>query len=62
MENLFVIARGFPSLMEPISPDRAVTELLENTEDAYGFPPYASLAPHLKIGGEGHERLRAREK
>ena len=62
MENLFVIERGFPSLIEPIGPDRAVTELLENTEDAYGFPPYASLAPHLKIGGEGHEQLRAREK
>ena len=62
MENLFVIERGTPALMEPIGPDRAVAELLENTEDAYGFPPYSSLAPHLKIGGEGHERLRARER
>jgi hypothetical protein len=62
MENLFVIERGSPALMEPIGPDRAVVELLENTEDAYGFPPYSSLAPHLKIGGEGHDRLRARER
>ena len=62
MENLFVIERGLPAVMEPISPDRAVVELLENTEDAYGFPPYSSLAPHLKIGGEGHEQLRARER
>ena len=62
MENLFVIERGTPALMEPIAIDRALVELLENTEDAYGFPPYSSLAPHLKIGGEGHERLRAREK
>ena len=22
-----------------------------NTEDAYGFPPYAALTPHLRIGG-----------
>jgi dolichol-phosphate mannosyltransferase len=62
MENLFVIERGTPTLREPIAHDRAVGELLENTEDAYGFPPYSSLAPHLKIGGEGHDRLRARER
>jgi hypothetical protein len=62
MENLFVIERGTPALMESIGPDRALAELLENTDDAYGFPPYSSLAPHLKIGGEGHERLRARER
>src|SRR6266550_2403027 len=53
MENLFVIERGLPAVIEPISPDRAVVELLENTEDAYGFPPYSSLAPHLTIRGKG---------
>lgn len=62
MENLFVIERGLPAVLEPIPADRALAELLENTEDAYGFPPYSSLAPHLKISGEGHERLRARER
>lgn len=62
MQNLFVIERGTPSLREPIGRDSAVSELLENTEDAYGFPPYSSLAPHLKIGGEGHQRLRERER
>jgi dolichol-phosphate mannosyltransferase len=62
MENLFVIERGTPALTEPIGKDRALVELLENTEDAYGFPPYSSLAPHLKIGGKGHDRLRARER
>ena len=62
MENLYVIERGTPALTEPISRQDAVVELLENTEDAYGFPPYSSLAPHLTIRGKGHEHLRARER
>ena len=61
MENLFVIERGTPVLNEPIARRDAVAELLENTEDAYGFPPYSSLAPHLKIGGKDRDGLRARE-
>ena len=61
MENLFVIERGTPVLNEPIASRDAVAELLENTEDAYGFPPYSSLAPHLKIGGKDRDGLRARE-
>ncbi len=62
MESLYVIERGTPSLTEPISHEAAVDELLENTEDAYGFPPYSSLAPHLVIGGNGRDRLRTLER
>jgi len=62
MESLYVIERGTPALTEPISHADAVDELLENTEDAYGFPPYSSLAPHLKIGGKGRDHLRTRER
>src|SRR5438876_597438 len=62
MESLYVIERGTPSLTEAISHGTAVDELLENTEDAYGFPPYSSLAPHLVIAGNGPERLRKLER
>ena len=62
METLYVIERGTPALTEPVPHESAVKELLENTEDAYGFPPYSSLAPYLTIGGRQHEELRARER
>jgi dolichol-phosphate mannosyltransferase len=62
MESLYVIERGTPALTEPVSRHDAVNELLENTEDAYGFPPYSSLAQYLTIAGKGHEHLRARER
>lgn len=62
MENLFVIERGTPAFTEPIPHAAAVEELLENTEDAYGFPPYSSLAPYLTMDGKSHEELRARER
>jgi hypothetical protein len=62
MESLYVIERGTPAVTEPVPHESAVRELLENTEDAYGFPPYSSLAPYLTIGGRHHEELRARER
>ena len=61
MENLYVIERGTPALTENVPHRAAVEELLSNTDDAYGFPPYSSLAPHLTIGGKSHEQLRADE-
>ncbi len=51
-----------PELMESIDHAQAVDELLENTEDAYGFPPYSSLAPHLKIGGNCRDDLQRMER
>jgi dolichol-phosphate mannosyltransferase len=62
MESLYVIERGTPALTESISRSDAVEELLENTEDAYGFPPYSSLAPHLTIRGKDRDNLRTRER
>jgi len=62
MENLYVIERGLPELIERVPHSTAVDELLENTEDAYGFPPYSSLAPHLSIDGKNYKELRAEER
>jgi hypothetical protein len=59
--DLFIIQRGSP-VTEPIDLETAIDELLWNTDDAYGFPPFATVAPTLHIGGMGWHELRARER
>jgi hypothetical protein len=61
VSDVFVLERGEPSLTD-VGVDRALEELLENTDDAYGFPPFRYLAPVLVIGGEQEQALRARER
>jgi hypothetical protein len=39
-----------------------MVELLENTEDAYGFPPYRYLAQALTVGGHSYDELREQER
>jgi hypothetical protein len=62
VDALYFIERG------PEAPPRrlGITEVVErlrlNTEDAYGFPPYSQLAPHLVIGGNGHQEMLERER
>jgi len=62
IRHVFLIERGSPSLVAAVGRDDALMELLANTEDAYGFPPYAQLAPQLVFEGEGYDDLRLREK
>jgi dolichol-phosphate mannosyltransferase len=61
VKELFVIERG-PSAMEELDHDRAIDIMLENTDDAYGFPPFRFFAPAIAIGGEDYGRLRERER
>jgi dolichol-phosphate mannosyltransferase len=62
VEDLFIIERG-PDASGPIDKDTALTELLENTEDAYGFPPYRYLAPVVSFGDQrSSAELLARER
>ncbi len=61
VEELFIIERNALCLSD-IDPDALVDELLENTDDAYGFPPFRYFAPALEINGDGYEELRARER
>jgi hypothetical protein len=61
VSDVFIIERGAPGLAE-VPQERALEELLENTDDAYGFPPFRYLAPVLVIGGEQEEALRAHER
>jgi dolichol-phosphate mannosyltransferase len=50
---LFLIERGPESVTE-LTHDEALSELLENSEDAYGFPPYAELAPLIQLGDQSY--------
>ncbi|HEX7498281.1 MAG TPA: glycosyltransferase family 39 protein [Candidatus Limnocylindrales bacterium] len=59
--NVFLMERGEP-VQERVELDAAVDQLIENTDDAYGFPPFSTLAPHFLINGQNYEQLRARER
>jgi hypothetical protein len=61
VEELFIIERG-PALTRSVEPDQALDELIENTEDAYGFPPYRYLAPTIMFGDRTSTDLRDRER
>lgn len=61
VENLFIIERDSYRVVD-IARDQLIDELIENTDDAYGFPPFRYFAPALEIGGCGYDELRARER
>jgi hypothetical protein len=59
--ELFVIARGAAEL-EELDHETAVDLMIENTDDAYGFPPFRSFAPAISIDGDDYATLRERER
>jgi dolichol-phosphate mannosyltransferase len=61
VEEIFIIERK-PFDLAPMDFDALVDELVENTDDAYGFPPYRYVAPALVVDGMGYEELRAKER
>ena len=61
IENVFLLERG-EAHQEELSLDAAVDQLIENTDDAYGFPPFATLAPLLRIDGDDYPTLRRKER
>ena len=61
VEELFIIERNEYSLTE-LDSANLVDELIANTDDAYGFPPYRYFAPALVVNGLGYEELRAAER
>jgi putative flippase GtrA len=61
LQHLFIIDRGERAAVSQVSLETGAADLASNTDDAYGFPPYASLAPYLKIGGIGCDELARRE-
>jgi dolichol-phosphate mannosyltransferase len=61
IDQLYIIERGVPH-HTVVPQSQAIVELLENTEDAYGFPPYRYLAQALSVGGLSYDELRERER
>jgi hypothetical protein len=60
VEDLFLIERG-ADLLSDVSQEQAVQELMENTADAYGFPPFQYLAPACVLGDGDYADLLKRE-
>jgi hypothetical protein len=61
IDQLYIIERGKPH-HSVVPKSDAMVELLANTEDAYGFPPYRYLAQALSVGGHSYDELREQER
>jgi hypothetical protein len=61
IDQLYIIERGDP-YHSLVPKGQAMVELLANTEDAYGFPPYRYLAEALSVGGHSYDELRELER
>ena len=59
--DMFIIERGEPGLSE-VGFEESLDELIANTDDAYGFPPFSQFAPAIALDGDGYLTLRARER
>jgi hypothetical protein len=62
LNHLFIIDRGATPAISTVSLEDGAQALSNNTDDAYGFPPYASLMPYLRIGGLSCDDLAQRER
>jgi dolichol-phosphate mannosyltransferase len=60
IRNIVLMERGEDQLRQ-VPLDEAVRRLIENTDDAYGFPPFATFAPRIRIGDDDYEALRRKE-
>jgi len=61
IDALVMMERGQP-LAERAGEEFTIDRLLENTDDAYTFPPFSEMAPKLVIDGLDYPTLRARER
>jgi dolichol-phosphate mannosyltransferase len=61
IDALVMMERGQP-LAERAGEEFTIERLLENTDDAYTFPPFSEMAPKLVIDGLEYPALRARER
>ncbi len=61
VRDLFVIERGEPGLVD-IEFTEGIDTLVENTDDAYGFPPFKQMAPSIAIGAADYAELRRTER
>jgi len=61
VSELFIIERGQPRLAD-LHHEAALQQLITNTDDAYGFPPFRYLAPAIALDGDDYQRLRQAER
>jgi putative flippase GtrA len=61
VRDLFVIERGTPAISE-LTIEETVEELMVNTADAYGFPPFDYFAPTVVLGGADYLQLQQSER
>ena len=61
VRHLVLIARG-ARRDELVNTDEALKTLIENTDDAYGFPPFRDLAPFVQLDGQTYPKLRKKER
>jgi hypothetical protein len=61
VKDLFIIERGAPR-MNDLDLEDTLAQMLTNTDDAYGFPPFKYFAPAITIGGKGYRELREQER
>jgi dolichol-phosphate mannosyltransferase len=61
IDELFIIERGSPDIRE-LDPSTTLERMINNTDDAYGFPPFRYLAPSISIDGLDYQQLRQRER
>lgn len=62
VDSVVLMERGAPPLAEEPAFGLTIDRLLDNTDDAYTFPPFASFAPLLAFGELDYPALRARER
>ena len=61
VKELFIIERG-PARLADLDRKSALNQLIVNTDDAYGFPPFRYLAPAITVGGLSYQQLRTAER
>ncbi len=61
VSELFIIERGKPKLVD-LDHEAVLKQLIANTDDAYGFPPFRHLAPAISVGGRRYLELRNAER
>jgi putative flippase GtrA len=61
IDSVILMERGTPPLAEEPDFGFTIERLIENTDDAYTFPPFATFAPLIEINGRSYEGLREHE-
>ena len=62
IDAIILMERGTPVVAEEPPFGFTVDRLIENTDDAYTFPPYSSFAQYIAIGSRDYAGLRDRER